>query len=75
MGLVPEKIQVWRAVQFGTDNDFLRVQKTRHFFRNNALQPEDVQLYQMPDVEYEELLEINEDNEEIRVRKHKCSVM
>jgi Domain of unknown function (DUF5092) len=69
-----EMIQVWHAIKFGTDEDFLRKQPVRHFFRKNALAPEDMQLYQMPDIVDEGLVE-GETPEETRVRRAKCSVM
>ena len=40
-------LTVYDAVFFATDGDFLETSKTRHEFRNNALQPEDAKLFEM----------------------------
>ncbi|KAI8809778.1 hypothetical protein BJ742DRAFT_852555 [Cladochytrium replicatum] len=39
---------IYDAVHFATDNDFLETSKTRAIFRENAMQPEDAKLFEMP---------------------------
>lgn len=41
---------VWEAVLFGTDTDFLERAHVRMIFKNNALLPEDVVFFQLPEV-------------------------
>ncbi|KAJ3088877.1 hypothetical protein HK102_007726 [Quaeritorhiza haematococci] len=39
---------VYDAILFATDNDFLEFSKIRAVFRDNAIQPEDARLFEMP---------------------------
>ncbi|KAI8812512.1 hypothetical protein BJ742DRAFT_705616 [Cladochytrium replicatum] len=39
---------IYDALLFATDNDFLETSKTRAIFKENALQPEDAKLFEMP---------------------------
>jgi hypothetical protein len=45
-----ERVHIWHAIKFATDDDFLEKSDIRAVFRKNALSEEETMLFSLPDI-------------------------